>query len=81
MEDITVTLDDKEFSKIEKFKAEKSLDISCSICMGNLEKDEDVSKLPCEHCFHSSCVEKWLKEYNYTCPVCRKECGKGKYNV
>ena len=39
------------------------------------QKGDKISKLKCEHTFHNDCIMQWLKEYNYRCPVCRKECG------
>ena len=45
------------------------------------EKDQEVSELNVNHIFHKDCVMKWLKEYNYKCPVCRAECGKPKFNL
>jgi hypothetical protein len=29
-----------------------------------------VKKMPCDHCFHETCILPWLRERN-TCPVCR----------
>ena len=45
---------------------------SCTICLSNYEKDEEVSYLnTCGHLFHTTCVDKWLREFNHKCPVCR----------
>ena len=81
MEDVKVTLDDKDAENIETFEADKDMNIKCSICMMDVKKGNKVSKLKCEHVFHSDCVMQWLKEYNYKCPVCRKECGQAKYHL
>jgi len=78
MEDVKTTLEEEDFNKLKKFKTDKKLDENCSICMGSIEIDEEVCQLPCNHDFHSECVDPWLKEYNYKCPVCRTEVGKGK---
>lgn len=43
----------------------------CSICMDNVEIDDEVTVLPCNHWFHGACVTAWLKEHD-TCPHCRK---------
>ena len=79
MEDVKVTL--KDDSKIKKYKLEKELEDKCSICMGKLNKEEMVWELPCKHVFHEECIKMWLKEYNYKCPVCRKEAGEGESNI
>ena len=43
-------------------------DNNCSIC---LEKLTDNKKfLPCFHCFHTKCIDKWLKNSN-KCPICK----------
>ena len=81
MEDVKVTLDEEDFSNIKTETLQEDMEGSCSICMMNFIKGNEVSTLPCKHYFHTDCINQWLKEYNYKCPVCRKECGKPKYNV
>ena len=49
--------------------------------MSPLQKENDIWELPCGHIFHQDCIGKWLKEYNYKCPICRKETGEGKFDV
>ncbi|GMI96950.1 Arabidopsis Toxicos en Levadura 66 [Hibiscus trionum] len=43
----------------------------CSICLGVFE-DEEMLKIlpPCDHAFHSVCVDKWLGSQS-SCPLCR----------
>lgn len=43
---------------------------TCSICMEQYAGGEEVKTLPCLHCFHSACVDHWLREH-HTCPVCK----------
>jgi len=43
----------------------------CSICLSEFNDDSLVRLLKCEHGFHPECVDIWLKEYKYNCPVCR----------
>ena len=81
MEDIRVTLDDTEFDSIKTEELQEDLNEKCSICMMEMKKDDKISKLCCKHNFHNGCIMQWLNEYNYKCPVCRKECGKAKYNI
>lgn len=76
--DVVLTLDDDEFNKIQSYTQEVDSDIQCSICFDNLMKDDNVSCLQCSHKYHSDCINTYLKEYNYICPVCRAEVGKSK---
>jgi hypothetical protein len=43
----------------------------CQVCQCDYEGGETVKTLPCGHCFHSECVDQWLKE-NDCCAYCRK---------
>lgn len=44
---------------------------TCSICLDDFQNGDKVRQLPCQHFFHSSCVDKWLA-LNHTCPLCRE---------
>ena len=81
MEDVRTTLDDEDSDNIKKVTLENKLEQNCIICMSSMDKEQEVAELPCEHFFHSDCIGPWLKEYNYKCPICRKEVGKAKYNL
>lgn len=44
----------------------------CSICLVEFEREDVVSQLSrCRHVFHFHCIERWLQQYNFTCPLCR----------
>ncbi|KAB2023989.1 hypothetical protein ES319_D06G056900v1 [Gossypium barbadense] len=43
----------------------------CHICLGEYEEGDQIRILPCQHEFHMSCVDKWLKEIHGVCPLCR----------
>jgi hypothetical protein len=47
-------------------------DVQCSICLNNITTGQDVTSLPCDHMFHSQCIQRWFRR-NATCPVCRAE--------
>ena len=81
MEDVKATLDESDINTLDVKTAEKDLDITCSISMTKIKKGDKYVTLPCEHTFQESCIRTWLEEYNYKCPVCRKECGKPKYDI
>ncbi|PIN02165.1 hypothetical protein CDL12_25322 [Handroanthus impetiginosus] len=45
--------------------------VTCPICLADYHPNETIRCMPeCEHCFHSDCVDEWLRMQN-TCPVCR----------
>ena len=46
------------------------LDQECPICLKKFEQDDELTLLPCEHEFHSECVEAWLNKAA-NCPMCR----------
>ncbi|XP_077123721.1 uncharacterized protein LOC143781053 [Ranitomeya variabilis] len=46
---------------------------SCTICIMDYEVGEEVVVLPCNHCYHPSCISTWLRS-NPRCPLCRSHC-------
>ena len=44
----------------------------CPICLEDLssESSGEIIKASCTHCFHTECLDKWLRE-QITCPCCR----------
>lgn len=44
--------------------------IYCAVCTSNIESEELVLVLPCNHEFHATCIDKWLRG-SPTCPICR----------
>ncbi|KAI8918383.1 hypothetical protein DFJ77DRAFT_292048 [Powellomyces hirtus] len=44
----------------------------CPICIESFNEDEPIRELiPCQHYFHSACIEPWLTKRNGVCPLCR----------
>ena len=54
----------------KKNKNIESNNKNCPICLNEFMIGEKESSLPCLHCFHSNCIEKWLKRSKF-CPVCK----------
>mmetsp|Transcript_22091 Transcript_22091/g.50510 ORF Transcript_22091/g.50510 Transcript_22091/m.50510 type:complete len:206 (-) Transcript_22091:172-789(-) len=42
----------------------------CGICLMALDPEATVTRLPCRHTFHQSCVSRWLTECKSSCPLC-----------
>ena len=45
---------------------------TCSVCLSDINMEEETILVPCGHLFHCQCILDWFKQNN-TCPVCRFE--------
>lgn len=69
-------------TKIESFKYDPSIFCDpnnptdgrpppeCCVCSESYSEDTPMKRTPCNHYFHTECLEKWLKVAR-TCPLCR----------
>ena len=64
------TLDEERLDAIAKRATfgESDEAAECGVCLGDLEVDDAIVRLPCNHVFHDECITKWLTEFNTTCP-------------
>lgn len=42
----------------------------CAICFSPYETEDNCTRLPCSHFFHTDCVGIWLREHSQSCPMC-----------
>ncbi|CAM0944302.1 unnamed protein product [Alopecurus aequalis] len=54
-------------------------DAECCICLSSYEDGVELSALPCNHHFHSTCITKWLRMHA-NCPLCKFNILKGNEN-
>lgn len=47
-------------------------DFKCDVCLGKLVKTQLHRQLPCNHVFHSHCVDNWFYGSDSRCPKCFK---------
>lgn len=48
-----------------------SIATGCPICLVEFVEGQGLRVLPtCNHCFHTECIDKWLRSHS-TCPACR----------
>jgi hypothetical protein len=52
-------------------KDENDCEVKCMVCQFSYEKKECLRRLPCGHCFHTECVDRWLMAKD-CCPYCRQ---------
>ena len=45
----------------------------CQICLQDFVDGDSLRTLPCNHFFHTDCVDAWLKQKSSSCPTCRAE--------
>lgn len=49
-------------------------ELTCSVCLEQVNEGELVRSLPCMHQFHANCIDPWLRQQG-TCPVCKFRVG------
>ncbi|VFQ90891.1 unnamed protein product [Cuscuta campestris] len=53
-------------SYMEEFRSQ-----TLTLRYDSFEPDAEINLLSCGHVFHLSCLEKWVKSWGVTCPLCR----------
>lgn len=65
---------EKGLKQLKKIKYSNTMNQKdCPIFMTKFQEGEEITQLPCKHLFNSIAIEKWLKEEQHMCPVCRYE--------
>ena len=67
------TAEDYDISCLEVKKLESRAEGSCPVCQSEWEEGDEVRILPCEHQFHTKCIDQWLKKHRANCPLCKKD--------
>jgi hypothetical protein len=44
----------------------------CSICLESFSEGDELIRLPCDHRFHSACLDPWVRTCG-DCPYCRRD--------
>jgi hypothetical protein len=84
MDDVKNVINSDELSQLpiktyEEVDNEKHK--TCAICLEDYDKESQLRILKCDHSFHKDCVDKWLTDCDYKCPVCRDDSNKHHANV
>ncbi|KAJ2305048.1 hypothetical protein IWW55_002135, partial [Coemansia sp. RSA 2706] len=43
---------------------------NCAVCLDDFAVGDKVRQLPCQHYFHVSCIDPWLRKNSAVCPLC-----------
>lgn len=44
--------------------------LQCMVCLSDFVQGEELRRLPCQHCFHTQCIDEWLSRCT-ECPICK----------
>ncbi|XP_076894973.1 E3 ubiquitin-protein ligase RHA2A-like [Bidens hawaiensis] len=47
------------------------MNTDCVVCLNVFADGDHVRKLSCRHVFHKECLDGWLDQMNFRCPLCR----------
>ena len=75
LSDVIITTDENSLNNLSILKILKEQIEKCTICMEEMNEEDEYFDIECKHIFHKACLETYLKNYNHICPVCRKEIG------
>ena len=62
----------KKFPKYQLIK-EDDIEDKCVICLENYIPRSYKRNLPCNHCFHKKCIDKWILDCKASCPLCLRD--------
>ncbi|XP_021838959.1 E3 ubiquitin-protein ligase SDIR1 isoform X2 [Spinacia oleracea] len=55
-------------------KSSSEDELTCSVCLEQVNVGELIRSLPCLHQYHANCIDPWLRQQG-TCPVCKFKVG------
>jgi len=69
-EDVINSLERRVFERDVESQHGNVQNEDCAICLTAFENGETLRILPCQHPFHTHCIDQWLGAHR-TCPMCR----------
>jgi hypothetical protein len=56
----------------QPFNLRATSNVDCAVCQEHFQDGDTVRRLPCNHQFHSACVDPWLR-IHARCPLCNSQ--------
>ncbi|PIA54702.1 hypothetical protein AQUCO_00900934v1 [Aquilegia coerulea] len=66
----------QDFTRVDGNMKPSEDELTCSVCLEQVNVGELIRSLPCLHQFHAICIDPWLRQQG-TCPVCKFRAGSG----
>ncbi|XP_072983756.1 E3 ubiquitin-protein ligase SDIR1-like [Typha latifolia] len=66
----------QDSTKVEGTHKAVEDELTCSVCLEQVNVGEVIRSLPCLHQFHANCIDPWLRQQG-TCPVCKHRASSG----
>lgn len=71
---VPVVLTEREYSTLVNTVTVNNIqETICGSCHADLQTDQILSQLPCEHVFHQDCIKTWLTTQSTRCPLCSRD--------
>ena len=61
--------DIQEYTLDDNFNFNLKDEFMCIICLDNFNKGETITRIKCDHYYHTHCIYTWFKKKK-TCPLC-----------
>lgn len=65
-------VDDLYLQSLPMFRLRAGAEFCCGVCQEETREHQLIRRLPCNHCFHVGCGDRWLLRSRATCPLCRQ---------
>lgn len=70
-------LTDEAINRVQRFTwSGGPEEVQCMVCLSAFEQGDEVRKLPCNHVFHATCIDEWLRRCT-DCPICKANVERG----